>query len=824
MLAVSLLATATATWYVYVTTHEKDEIRFREDTIQTREVIARRVETYVALLRGTAGLFAGSVAVEQDEFRSFVDRIMQGGLSPGTLGIGYSKRLMPGELDPVTMEVRLPGGPGPRVWPAGSREEYHAILYLEPRRDNEHAIGYDMFTDSVRRDAMTRARDDGVAAASGLVRLVQDEGRPDAPAGFLIYLPVYRGGRVPGGVEERRELLEGFAYAPLRLGEVLAGLFGGAEPAVDFEIYDGSTADPVGLMHRSRAGDQTRRPLVRVDTMEVAGRPWTFVFKSRPGFFAGSERGLTPLTAAAGTLMSFVLFGLVRAEAASRRIAQESQARKEAILESALDCIVTMDGSGRIIEFNPAAEQLLGYRYEEVRGRTFSETIVPERLRAAHEAGLRRMAAGGNGPFIGERMEMPALQADGSEIPVELTVMVARPEGGEAFSTASMRDLRGRKAAEEALRQSEARFRLMADAAPVLIWLAGPDRAFYWFNRTWLDFTGRTMEQEVGDGWAQGVHPDDRERCAATLSAAFNRRAPFEMDYRLRRHDGEYRWMVGHGVPIYGHDGSFGGLIGSCTDITDRKLAEEALAKQAAELARSNADLTNFAHVAAHDLKEPLRGIRHFSTFLLEDYTDQLDEAGKHKLSTLDLLAKRMHDLLDALLLLAQVGETPLTVVEADMGELAAGVVGDLASMIREAGAEVTVAPDLPRVRCDATLAGQVLSNLVVNAIKYNDSDSKRVEIGCVRGGRPPVLYVRDNGIGIAGVNQEIIFRMFKRLHGRDRYGGGSGAGLAIVKKIVERHGGRIWLVSEPGRGATFYFTLGPPVHPWVRQESMREN
>jgi PAS domain S-box-containing protein len=134
---------------------------------------------------------------------------------------------------------------------------------------------------------------------------------------------------------------------------------------------------------------------------------------------------------------------------------------------------------------------------------------------------------------------------------------------------------RPRSPTEEALRQSDLKFRLMADNAPVMIWVSGPDKLCTWFNKPWLDFTGRTMEQERGEGWAQGVFPEDLDRCLHTYVAAFDARQPFTMDYRLRRHDGDYRWILDNGIPLYGSSGVFQGYIGSCVDITDSKQAAE---------------------------------------------------------------------------------------------------------------------------------------------------------------------------------------------------------------------------------------------------------
>jgi light-regulated signal transduction histidine kinase (bacteriophytochrome) len=225
------------------------------------------------------------------------------------------------------------------------------------------------------------------------------------------------------------------------------------------------------------------------------------------------------------------------------------------------------------------------------------------------------------------------------------------------------------------------------------------------------------------------------------------------------------------------------------------------------ELQQSNRELDDFAYIASHDLKEPLRGIHNYSMFLLEDYGDKLDEEGRSKLETLMRLTRRMEVLIDTLLQFSRLGRVDLAVEDVDLDRTVAEVVDSLGINLKEDGVEVRIPRPLPVVRADRARVGEIFYNLIVNAVRYNDKPRKWVEVGWQEG-EPPVFYVRDNGIGIQEKHFDSIFRIFKRLHSRDRFGGGTGAGLTIVKKIVERHSGRIWLDSVPGEGTTFYFTL----------------
>ncbi|MGF1535510.1 MAG: ATP-binding protein, partial [Elainellaceae cyanobacterium] len=241
------------------------------------------------------------------------------------------------------------------------------------------------------------------------------------------------------------------------------------------------------------------------------------------------------------------------------------------------------------------------------------------------------------------------------------------------------------------------------------------------------------------------------------------------------------------------------------------------------ELQRSNDELDSFAYIASHDLKEPLRGIHNYANFLMEDYEDQLDEDGVHKLQTLVRLTQRMENLLNSLLHFSRLGRAELVRDQVDLDALVRQATTMLKMSRPQNNVEFRIPRPLPTVRCDRAQIMELFTNLISNAIKYNDKTAPWVEVGLISpssgevsqpngtGASPSeakVFYVQDNGIGISPSYFDKIFQIFHRLHGRDDFGGGTGAGLTIVQKIVERHGGKIWLESTPGHGTTFFFTL----------------
>lgn len=246
----------------------------------------------------------------------------------------------------------------------------------------------------------------------------------------------------------------------------------------------------------------------------------------------------------------------------------------------------------------------------------------------------------------------------------------------------------------------------------------------------------------------------------------------------------------------------------SSLDVVLRRTEE--LQELNTRLEKSNTELDAFAYVASHDLKEPLRGLHHYAVMLSEDYMDQLEEDAKHKLETMVRLTQRLESLIDSLLSYSRVGRVDYAVRRVDLHDLVLETIDLLKPSLEQRNARVKIPGRLPEVVADAVRLGEVFNNLISNGVKYNQSAVPEVELGYLEGNpqEGPVFYVKDNGIGIPEHHHETIFRFFKRLHSHNEYGGGTGAGLSIAQKIIERHGGRLWVESQAGQGSTFYFTL----------------
>jgi PAS domain S-box-containing protein len=361
------------------------------------------------------------------------------------------------------------------------------------------------------------------------------------------------------------------------------------------------------------------------------------------------------------------------------------------------------------------------------------------------------------------------------------------------------------------LRESEARFRTVADTAPVLIWMAGTDKLCNFFNQGWLDFTGRRLEQELGNGWIEGIHPDDLAACLKTYTECFEARRSFSMEYRLRRHDGEYRWLSDHGVPRYDSDRNFLGYIGSCVDLTERKLAE-------AEALRQRAELTHVARLStmgalasslAHELNQPLSAIlsnaQAGSRFLAATPPDLAEVRGA--LADIAQDTKRAGEVIRQLRALVKRDETHLQPLNLNgvITEVVQLVHSDM--LIRNASIALELDRALPLVSGDTVQLQQVLLNLLLNAFDSMAEVPEGRRTAVLRTRRWDASSIRvevcDCGTGIS---PERLVNLFERFRSSKR--DGLGLGLSISHSIVEAHRGRLWAENNHDRGATFYFTL----------------
>src|SRR5512140_2880428 len=313
ILFLSLFSTVTATLYMARTTNSRDWSRFDSAVEATDDAVRQRIETYINVLRAGRALFAANGSVSREQFARWVESLEVQRQYPGVQGIGFSITLPRQRIDELEARMREQGVERFAVWPESDTPQFNSIIYLEPLdRRNRAAIGYDMHTERVRAAAMDRARSTGMPAASPRVFLVQEIDQKKSP-GFLIYVPVYEGGRVPATVGDRQHTLTGFVYAPFRATDLLDSILGAEQP-VAAALYDGAKADPAKLLHSDGDFGTRRARFRRMRTLDIAGEPWTLAVESRSVFEASSSRNQVYAIFIAGIVFSFVLFRLSRAQ------------------------------------------------------------------------------------------------------------------------------------------------------------------------------------------------------------------------------------------------------------------------------------------------------------------------------------------------------------------------------------------------------------------------------------------------------------------------------------------------------------------------------
>lgn len=304
------------------------------------------------------------------------------------------------------------------------------------------------------------------------------------------------------------------------------------------------------------------------------------------------------------------------------------------------------------------------------------------------------------------------------------------------------------------------------------------------------------------------IHPDDVATVRQDVESSIANEGYFDSEFRINRL-GEYRWYHARGSAFRDKRTGAIRLIGVISDIHRLKEAEKKLAEYAERLKRSNEELHGFAHIASHDLKEPLRGIHNYASLLVKRYSHQFDEKGQRMLGRMEALTQKMEDIIDGLLYYSQVDRLDMSRKKVDLQEVMLNVVDLYGPLLDATGTSIRLPKLFPKIHCDAVRIEEVFRNLIVNAIKYNDKINKWVEVGYTgTSEKDYIFYVKDNGIGIKKSHQPKVFHMFKKIYGRGVFSTGLGTGLAIVSKIISRLGGKIWLDSTPGEGTCFYFTI----------------
>jgi PAS domain S-box-containing protein len=499
-----------------------------------------------------------------------------------------------------------------------------------------------------------------------------------------------------------------------------------------------------------------------------------------------------------------VFTGFIRDISEKKRAENELRRQKELfqkIFEN-IPVIIAFRGQDRRIEtVNPEFERAMGWTLKEIRGQNLDIYALFFPDPDSRQMALDLMAAS-----TGEWNDLKVSVKDGRVIDVATTFL--RLSDGSTLGIGQ--DITERKRAEAELRESEARFRLVADSAPVLIWMSGTDKLCTYFNKPWLDFTGRSLEQELGNGWAEGVDPEDLQRCLDTYIQSFDRREAFRMEYRLRRHDGEFRWVLDIGAPRFNPDGSFAGYIGSCIDVTEKRRAEEQLRQAQENLARVSRVIAmgELAAAIAHEVNQPLGAVVTNASASLRWLAGQPPNLGEAR-EAIDRTvrdANRASEVIVKIRALLQ--KVPPQMEQLDVNVVIREVLTLADNELLRSGIAVQtdLAPDVPKVFGDRVQLQQVLLNLILNGIDAMRTITHRPRELRIKSATHPdgvLIQVHDSGDGVNPEQANHIFDPFFTTKPQ-----GIGIGLSVGRSIVEAHGGRLWFTPGASHGVVFQFTV----------------
>ena len=551
------------------------------------------------------------------------------------------------------------------------------------------------------------------------------------------------------------------------------------------------------------------------------------------------------------------LFTVIMRDISERKQAEEalreSQAQMIGIIQSAMDTIITVDDQQRIVLFNAAAEKMFGCLAADVVGQPI-ERFIPQRFRPQHAGHIRHFGETGvTSRGMGTLGALWALRADGEEFQIEASISQIETRGKKLF-TVILRDVTERKQAEaelarraaelarseQALRVQTRMFQSVLDSMDEGLVTADENGKFLLWNPAAEKILGMgAMDLSIQE-WAPhyGCYLPDAVTPFPTdqlplVRAIRGEAADVEMFVRNPKLE-QGVWIEVTGRPLKDEDGVLRGGVVAFRDVTRTKASEREIRKlndeleqrvvqRTAQLEAANKELETFTYSVSHDLRAPLRHIGGFSKILVEEFGPALDPTAQHYLQRIEEGTRRMGVLVDELLNLARVGRHSLSLQVTGLNS----IVAELVSMLKpeSEGRQVEwIIADLPFVECDPILIKQVLQNLMANALKFTRPRPRAViEIGQVEENGNPAVFVRDNGVGFSMKYADKLFGVFQRLHRPEDFEG-TGIGLATVQRIIQKHGGRVWVEAELDRGATFYFSLGASEQFDVHKQKKQKN
>ena len=751
ILLLGLCFTVVVYYYFAKLTHEQDQSRFQNTVQELNDRIGLKIETSIALLRASTGLFAASDQVSVNEFNRFVQQFELREHYPGIQGIGFARAIPPDQKDAVTKEMRATDDANFHVWPEGTRDEYTAIVYLQPLDDrNKRAIGYDMSTDPVRREAMVRARDSGEPAASGRVRLVQEGNDLTPQWGFLIYMPVYRNGAATDTADERRAALLGYVYSPYRIDDFIGSITSAKNYDVSLQIHDGAQRTEETFLHGARDNPSpSDASFTRVDTISVAGRTWTVSYAIKPSFERGLGRPLLKFTIITGVLLSLLFFAVTSAEVRARSRAEQAA---EDLRES--EAAINEANERALFEYVRLLERISSL--SQVLGTARELTTIFRGLREFTNVSLPC-----DGFFVSLydsiRDVRTACYGWGDGVEVDVSKLPPMPVTEHGPNSRAVR------------------------TGQVIIT---------------TDYMHATSGGVI-------VGPDNGLRPESSLAVPMAVMGRIIGTIEVQSYErNAYR-------PEHGTAMSMAANLTAVAIENVRLLKLERSAREAAE--ESNRLKDEFLATVSHELRTPLTAILGWARMLGDGSLDQT--MSQQAIETIWRNAKAQAQIVDDILDVSRIitGNLYIDLHPIEVTPVVQNAINVVRPTADAKGIRIeTQIDNTPAmVSGDANRLQQVIWNLLSNAVKFTNSGG-RVQVKVSQANSAVEISVTDTG---QGIRREFLPYVFDRFSQADstttRHHGGLGLGLAIARHLVEIHGGTIRASSRgEGEGATFTITL----------------
>jgi PAS domain S-box-containing protein len=791
--------------YSYVQVKEKTNQQ-KSEYFETRSYLVKtainnRIQDYIQILKGGKAFIESSDTITRNEWKRYISSLDVDENYPGIQGIGYTVFIKPDELQKHINETRASGFPSYTINPSGKREVYTAIIYLEPFTDrNLRAFGYDMYSEPVRRRAMERAMETGQATLTGKLTLVQETGDHNQP-GFLIYVPVYNSKNIASSdllsTEQRRKEIRGFVYSPFRSGDLFNALLPARFSDLNIEIYNGEELTKDALLFSTRKnGDKENRgeEFKKYESIHVGGTNW-IIYISSKAFFGGRESNDALLILIGGSLISVLIFFILLIRSEAKRVNR----LKQTITDTVTAAIFVINRKGFVTFINPAVTRITGYKPEDFRERTFYDV-----MHQSHKGRYKEIDPGGNiyqtilkGNQVYDQEDM-LIRKDGRLFPALCSANPIIENGVPLGTLVEVKDITGEKKAKETIAKNLETKNFLLEAMPDKVWTADGNGVFNFFGHNWEEYSGYTIDEFLKHGLDLITYFEDKVQDDKTTKQLLQEHKPFQIEHRLKRVDGEYRWHLTRGFPQTSKSGKVEMWVGTSTDIHEQKLQVE-------ELKKINVDLDNFIYTASHDLKAPISNMEGLVEALkvADDNKVERNELIELLNKSLFRLGRTINDLTEIAKIQKQKDWTNEVV---EFSEVVDEVTQDMQRIINDAKAKINLEFNVSAIKFSKKNLRSIFYNLISNAIKYRKSNTAPVvDIRTFQENDKIVIFAKDNGLGIKQENKKRVFEMFRRLHAHVE---GSGMGLYIVKRIVENAGGSIDIESKAGEGTTFRIYL----------------